>query len=83
MSQTNELLTSLSFDELEALAECQLAPAAQTRLSELLERGREKALADDECAELDRLLRQADQLTLLKTRARYTLNQAQAGVSGA
>ena len=37
----------------------------------------------DEQAELDRLLKQADQLTLLKTRARFTLSQAQAEVSGA
>ena len=80
MPPTAELLTSLSVEELEALSECMLAPAAQIRLSELLNRCREQALSVDERAELDRLLRQADQLMLLKTRARYTLSQTSAGV---
>lgn len=83
MNHPAELLTSLSVEELEALADCQLAPAAQDQLSDLLERGREKTLTSDERVELDRLLKQSDQLMLLKTRARYTLSQTQAGVSGA
>lgn len=83
MTQPEELLTSLSLEELEALADCQLAPAAQARLSELLDRCREKTLVPNERAELDRLLQQSDQLMLVKTRARFTLNQTQAGVSGA
>lgn len=80
---TAELLTSLSPEELEALAECQLAPVSQDRLSGLLDRCREKTLTAEESAELDRLLQQTDQLTLLKTRARYTLNQMHAGVPNA
>ena len=83
MIAPTELVTSLSLEELEALAECQLAPTAQARLSDLLERRREKTLAADECVELDRLLSQTDQLMLLKTRARYTLSHMPAGVSGA
>lgn len=83
MANPAELLTSLSLEELEALADCQLAPSAQARLSDLLGRCREKTLAPEERLELDRLLKQSDQLMLLKTRARYTLSQAQAGVSGA
>ncbi len=83
MIQPADLLTSLSHEELEALADCLLAPSAQARLSDLLDRCREKMLAPEEQAELDRLLKQADQLTLLKTRARFTLSQAQAEVSGA
>lgn len=82
MPQSKELLTSLSIEELEALAECQLAPTAQTRLSILLGRCREKTIAPEERTELDRLLSHADQLTLLKARARYTLTQSQVGVSG-
>jgi len=82
MTQHTELLTSLSLEELEALADCQLAPAAQSRLSDLLDQCREKSLIPQERADLDRLLKQSDQLMLLKTRARYTLIQSQAGVSG-
>jgi hypothetical protein len=58
MSRDLELLVGLSYDELEALADSVLAPSAQHRLDDLLER--------------------VDQLTILKTRARYTLRQ-QAG----
>ncbi|MBI1832039.1 MAG: hypothetical protein HYR84_11380 [Planctomycetes bacterium] len=70
-----ELLTGMSVDELEALAECLLAPAAQARLDDLLTRKKEKTLSADEDAELNRLLQKTDQLTILKTRARYTLSQ--------
>jgi len=66
-------LTGLSSDELNALADGLLAPAVQARLDELLNRNAESQLFDDENAELDRLLAQVDQLTLLKTRPRYTL----------
>lgn len=78
MSNPSEVLTGLSADELEALAECLLAPAAQARLDELLARRREMPLSADEDAELDRILRKADQLTILKTRARFTLSQTKA-----
>ena len=69
-----ECLTGLSQAELHALAESILAPAAQAQLDELLARNAENELSADEIAELDHLLAQLDQLTILKTRARYTLN---------
>ncbi|MDB5323086.1 MAG: hypothetical protein JWN40_4717 [Phycisphaerales bacterium] len=75
MSVDSEMLTSLSVAELEALAEGLLAPARQARLDELLANNTERSLVDDERRELDRLLELADQLTLLKTRARYTLSR--------
>jgi hypothetical protein len=68
------MLRGLSVGELEALADGLLAPARHARLDELLAKNAERALAADEHGELDRLLEQADQLTLLKTRARYTLD---------
>jgi len=72
-----ELLTNLSEDELKALAESQLSPARQARLDELISRQREETLSEEESAELDTLLAQVDQLTTLKTRARYTLQHHQ------
>jgi hypothetical protein len=73
MSGESERLVGLSVDELEALADGLLAPAAQDRLDDLLARHKERLLSASEEHELDRLLRQIDQLTILKTRARYTL----------
>jgi len=70
-----ELLTNLSEEELQALAESQLGPARQARLDELLSRQHEETLSEEEVAELDALLAQVDHLTTLKTRARYTLQQ--------
>jgi hypothetical protein len=78
----SELLTGLSVEELEALADSLLAPAAQSRLDDLLARRAEGPLAATEESELDRLLAKADQLTVLKTRARYTLNQTNAETAG-
>jgi hypothetical protein len=69
----SDLLIGLSQAELQALAESRLAPAAQVRLDELLTRNAEGQLTAEEQAELDQLLEQIDQLTILKTRARYTL----------
>jgi hypothetical protein len=68
-----DCLIGLNQAELQALAESMLAPAAQAQLDELLTRHAETQLGEDELAELDYLLAQADHLTLLKTRARYTL----------
>jgi hypothetical protein len=82
MSDDLDLLVGLSVEELEALADGLLAPGAQARLSDLLARKREVGLAEGEQAELDRLLQKVDQLTLLKTRARYTLSQAKAEAAG-
>ena len=79
----SELLTGLSVDELEALADSLLAPATQVHLDDLLARRKEGPLSADEDAALDLLLRKSDQLTILKTRARYTLNQTKAEAAGA
>jgi hypothetical protein len=77
MNNLPKPLTSLSIAELEALAESKLAPAAQKRLDELLERNRESSLLPDEVMELDRLVAQVDQLTIIKARARHTLAHTQ------
>ncbi|MBL8828427.1 MAG: hypothetical protein JNM18_15705 [Planctomycetaceae bacterium] len=82
MSLATELLTSLSIEELEALADGKLAPAAQGRLDEFLAKQKSQSLSAEEAAELDGLLQQSDQLTILKTRARYTLSQAKAQATG-
>ncbi len=81
MSAETEMLTGLSQGELEALAESMLAPSAQTRLDELLVRNKEDQLSAAEEAELDRLVTRVDHLTLLKTRARYTLARQEAGAT--
>jgi hypothetical protein len=74
-----ECLIGLSRDELQALADSKLAPAAQNQLNDMLARNAESQLSADEIANLDRLLAQVDQLTILKTRARYTLNHKHEG----
>ena len=75
MNMNRELLTSLSEEELEALACSALTPAAQDRLNELLELNRSGALIDKTRAELDELVARIDQLNIIKARARYTLQQ--------
>jgi len=82
MGSASEVLIGLSVEELEALADSLLAPAAQARLDDLLARRKEKPLSAQEETELDSLLRKIDQLTILKTRARYTLRQAKAEATG-
>jgi hypothetical protein len=75
MNANSELLVGLSVEELVALADGFLAPAAQHQLDDLIARSKEKKLtANDEFA-LDDLLQKVDQLTILKTRARLTLNE--------
>ena len=69
-----ELLTSLSYDELVALAESALSLDAQSQLHDLLSRNAEGELLADDLAILDQLLARVDDLNLLKTRARYTLD---------
>ena len=76
-----ELLVGVSDGELEALAESLLVPSAQARLDDLLARNTDSQLSGMEQAELDRLLERVDQLTVLKTRARYTLQHQQAGAT--
>jgi len=53
--RSSELLTELSIDELEALADSLLAPSAQARLDHLLACKREQSLTQDELVEMDRL----------------------------
>ena len=79
---SSEILAGLSVAELEALADGLLAPARQARLDELLSKNSQRSLDDPERQELDRLLDSVDQLTLLKTRARYTLNQLNLATAG-
>jgi hypothetical protein len=76
-----ECLMGLSIDELQALASCKLALADQTRLDDLVARNAESLLQADEVAELDNLLQKVDQLTILKTRARYTLKGLERGTA--
>ncbi len=75
MNGDSERLIGLSHEELEALADSMLAPSAQMRLDELLEKNAEYQLGVGEQGELDDLLAKVDHLTILKTRARYTLQQ--------
>jgi hypothetical protein len=72
-SPDTELLVGLSEAELRALAHSALAPAEQERLNDLLARNADGQLPAVDQAALDRLLHDIDQLTILKTRARYTL----------
>ena len=81
MSNDTDILIGVSVEELEALADSLLAPAAQARLDDLLARQKEKLLSGDEERELDGLLQKVDQLTILKTRARYTLKQESTAAS--
>ncbi len=81
MNEDPEILIGLSTGELEALADSLLAHSAQARLDELLGRYSQSQLETSEVSELDRLLERVDQLTVLKTRAKYTLQFDQAEAS--
>ncbi|MDP7134690.1 MAG: hypothetical protein QF437_29615 [Planctomycetota bacterium] len=81
-SSDPELLIGLSQEELEALAESRLAPTEQALLDDLLARGQDNSLTSDESALLDRLLGSVDQLTVLKTRAKYTMRHNLAAPAG-
>ena len=74
LSIDSELLIGLSLDELQALAESSLFPKSQIQLQDLLIKNSETNLSKEEAEILDRLLAQVDQLNIIKTRARYTLN---------
>jgi hypothetical protein len=82
MNADPERLIGLTEEELEALADSLLAPSAQRRLDELLARQKEMVLSPDEQRDLDGLLQKVDQLTILKTMARYTLSQAKTPAAG-
>ena len=77
LSTDTELLIALSLDELQALAETSLSPKSQIELDKLLMKNVDNQLSNEESETLDKLLIQVDQLNILKTRARYTLNQFQ------
>lgn len=79
MTDDPELLTDLSDGELHALADGMLSPSAQARLDELLQQNSEGKISPAELQELDQLLNRVDQLTILKTRARYTLQSQKVG----
>jgi len=79
MNQDSEILHGLSHGELEALADGLLAPSLQLRLDELIARAKEGQLSSAEEAELDSMLARTDQLMIVKTRARYTLQRQHAG----
>jgi hypothetical protein len=74
LSLDSELLIGLSIDELQALAESSLFPKTQMQLQELLIKNSQNQLSKVETETLDKLLAQVDQLNIIKTRARYTLN---------
>lgn len=74
-SEEPALLTGLSKDELQALANVKLAPGEQEQLSSLLAKQNEGKLSQGEVAQLDELIAQVDQLTLVKAKAMYTLHQ--------
>jgi hypothetical protein len=67
------LLGGMSVEELRVLAEAILSPSHQQQLQTLLEKNRSGTLSPDEETILDTLLAEADQVALLKARARYTL----------
>jgi hypothetical protein len=69
-----KLLKGLSIDELEALAKTKLGIDQQSRLNELITKQKVYGLSDEEVQEIERLLAYVDQLTILKARAMYTLN---------
>jgi len=75
MTIDSDILIGLSEGELQALADCKLAPSEQGRLDDLLQRNNEQQLTAAEAAELDALLARVDHLTVLKARARYTLQK--------
>lgn len=70
-----DLLTELSLEELQALADSHLASVEQVQLGELLIQNAEGQLPPESATKIDLLLTQVDNLNILKTRARYTLKQ--------
>jgi hypothetical protein len=70
-----ELLTDLSREELQALADSKLAPEMQSRLGDLQSLQREGRMTNDDEEQWEQLLAQIDQLNILKARARLTLKE--------
>ena len=67
-------LSNMSLQELKTLAEAVVAPDCQQQLKALLDRNQRGELSPGEQATLDEMLAEVDQVTLLKARARYTMN---------
>ena len=72
-----KLLTGLSKSDLETLANIMVSPQFQNKLSDFLAKNQEGEISERELAELDKMLAEVDQLTLLKARAMSTLQQSQ------
>ncbi len=72
-SDDPDLLSGLSIAELQALAAGMLSAQRQAELSALLAENDSTPLAAEDAEELDRLLEQIDVLSILKARARLTL----------
>ncbi len=70
----SEILTNLSIDELQAKPDIKLSTTTQTELDDLLVRNTDNQLSKNESETLDSLLTKVDQLNILKTRVRYSLN---------
>ena len=73
-SNDSRCLSGLNVKELRALSDCQLSVMEQERLNELLDRNSNGGLSVAESIELEQLVEQVNQLSLLKTRAQYTLH---------
>lgn len=78
LAKDPECLIGLSRDELEALAESVLSISQQEQLNSLFVKNSEGRLSAQETMVLDLILAQIDKLTILKTRARYTLKRMDA-----
>lgn len=71
----NEVTLTFSADGLFALASMAIAPKNQSLLDDLLSRNREGKLSVEETRELDMLLKQIDELNLVKARAAAALHR--------
>jgi len=72
-----EILSGMSIDELQTLADAILAPGRQRRLHSLLRKNKTKTLGEKENKEVDELLEESDRIALLKAKAQYTLLKSQ------
>ena len=72
-----ECLLNISPAELHAFANIELALNSQHTLNTLLSKNNQANLTPTEAQTLDQLLEQLDHLTLLKARAKYTLQRLQ------
>lgn len=72
---SHEVSLTVSTEGLTALADMALAPKNQSRLDDLLARNADGRLSEEELRELDLLLKQIDELNLVKARAAVALRQ--------